>query len=63
MKEKKKTKKIIVLCILIPVLLVTAAVAGVAVSLVSGYIRNACEGREIEPLLKAKLTQEKNTTQ
>ncbi|MBQ7121314.1 MAG: LCP family protein [Clostridia bacterium] len=48
MKEKKKTKKIIVLCILIPVLLFTAAVAGVAVSLVSGYIRNAYEGREIE---------------
>ncbi len=46
MKEKKKSKKIILLCIIIPVLLVVVAVAGVAGSLISGYLRNAYENRE-----------------
>lgn len=45
MKEKKK--KIIIFCIIIPVLLIVAAVAGVSVPLISGYIRNAYESREI----------------
>ncbi len=47
MSENKKRKRIILLCFVIPVLLVLVAVSGVAVSLVSGYIRNAYENREI----------------
>lgn len=44
---KKKTKIIILICVIIPALLIAVAVAGVAGSLISGYIRNAYEGREV----------------
>lgn len=44
---KKKTKIIILICVILPVLLIAVAVAGVAGSLISGYIRNAYEGRAV----------------
>ena len=47
MKEKKNFKRIILICVCVPVLLGVAAVVCISASLISGYIRNAYESREI----------------